>query len=109
MGIFVAVDHLRRADLLSVEDEEIYFDIEDWFRLALPDPPFNSDGNSIGAVTWFERSTAEELLDRLRPLQQILERHGLAVAGSGGVADQLPEHAVAPAALVDAVLAAPGV
>ena len=33
----------------------------------------------------------------------------LAVAGSGGVADQLPEHAVAPAALVDAVLAALGV
>ena len=33
----------------------------------------------------------------------------LAVAGSGGVADQLPEHAVALAALVDAVLAALGV
>lgn len=32
---------------------------------------------------------AEELLDRLRPLEQIL-RHGLAIAGSGGVADQLP-------------------
>ncbi len=33
----------------------------------------------------------------------------LAVAGSDGVAHQLPEHAVAPAALVDAVLAALGV
>jgi hypothetical protein len=33
----------------------------------------------------------------------------LAVAGSGGVAHQLPEHAVALAALVDAVLAALGV
>jgi hypothetical protein len=33
----------------------------------------------------------------------------LAVAGSGGVTHQLPEHAVAPAALVDAVLAALGV
>jgi hypothetical protein len=33
----------------------------------------------------------------------------LAVAGSGGVADELPEHAVASAALVDAVLAALGV
>jgi hypothetical protein len=31
------------------------------------------------------------------------------VAGSGGVAGELPEHAVAPAALVDAVLAAVGV
>jgi hypothetical protein len=33
----------------------------------------------------------------------------IAVAGSGGVAGELPEHAVAPAALVDAVLAAVGV
>ena len=33
----------------------------------------------------------------------------LAVAGSGGVADELPEHAVAPADLVAAVLAALGV
>ncbi len=33
----------------------------------------------------------------------------IAVAGSGGVAGELPEHAVAPAALVDAVLTAVGV
>ena len=35
--------------------------------------------------------------------------HGPAFADSGGVADQLSEHAVAPAALIDAVLAARGV
>jgi hypothetical protein len=33
----------------------------------------------------------------------------IAVAGSSGVTGELPEHAVAPAALVDAVLAAVGV
>jgi len=32
-----------------------------------------------------------------------------AIAGSGGVADQLPEHTVAPAALVDAALTGSGV
>ncbi len=36
-------------------------------------------------------------------------RPQLAVAGSGGVAHRLAQHAVAPAALVDAVLAAVGV
>jgi hypothetical protein len=35
--------------------------------------------------------------------------HGPAFVDSGGVADQLSEHAVAPAALIDAVLAARGV
>ncbi|HSH59489.1 MAG TPA: hypothetical protein VK988_07585 [Acidimicrobiales bacterium] len=33
----------------------------------------------------------------------------IAVAGSGGVAGKLPEHAVAPADLIDAVLTAVGV
>jgi hypothetical protein len=77
VGIFVAVDHLRRAGLLSVEEEEVYFDIDDWFRVALPNPPFYADGNSIGAVTWFKKSRARDLLERLRPLQRILERHGV--------------------------------
>ena len=29
-------------------------DIDDWFLENLPEPPFYADGNSIGAVTWFE-------------------------------------------------------
>lgn len=31
VGIFVAVDHLRRAGELSPEEEARYFDIDDWF------------------------------------------------------------------------------
>jgi hypothetical protein len=31
VGIFVAVDHLRRADRLSLEEESLYFDVDDWF------------------------------------------------------------------------------
>lgn len=78
VGIFVAVDHLRRADLLSVEDEEMYFDIDDWFNLHLPNPSFYDDGNGIRAVTWFKRSTTADMLARLEPLQRILTKHGVA-------------------------------
>ena len=41
VGIFVAVDHLRRADLLSVDEEETYFDVDDWFNAvgSLLSPP----------------------------------------------------------------------
>jgi hypothetical protein len=78
VGIFVAVDHLRRADLLSVEDEETYFDIDDWFNRHLPNPPFYDDGNGIRAVTWFKRSTTTDMLPRLEPLQRILGEHGVA-------------------------------
>lgn len=77
VGIFVALDHLRRADLLTVEEEELYFDIDDWFRAALPHPPFYGDGNSIGAVTWFKKSAAAGMIERLEPLQRILDKYGV--------------------------------
>ncbi len=75
VGIFVAVDHLRRADRLTLDEETLFFDVDDWFRAALPQPPFYDDGNSIGAVTWFKRSTAGHMLDRLARLQGILTKY----------------------------------
>lgn len=77
VGIFVAVDHLRRADRLTEVDEEIYFDIEEWFQVNLPVPPFYDDGNTLGAVTWFKRSSTSDMRTRLEPLCQILDRYGV--------------------------------
>lgn len=77
VGIFVAVDHLRRADRLTPEDEELYFDIDDWFTAALPSPPYYGDGNSIGAVTWFRKSVPSDMLDRLEALRRMLGRYGV--------------------------------
>ncbi len=77
VGIFVAVDHLRRADRLTEDEEELYFDIDDWFEVNLPNPPFYADGNSVGAVTWFKYSASSEMLKRLEPLCHILTKHGV--------------------------------
>ncbi|MFC4112902.1 hypothetical protein [Nonomuraea zeae] len=77
VGIFVAVDHLRRQSLLTVEEEERYFDIDDWFQEHLPEPPFYADGNIIGAVTWFKRATTGAMLARLQPLRDLLKTHGV--------------------------------
>ena len=77
VGIFVAVDHLRRTDRLTDEEEELYFEIDDWFNAELPNPPFYEDGNTIGAVTWFKRTTSAEMLTRLEPLCRILESYGV--------------------------------
>lgn len=78
VGIFVAVDHLRRADRLAEEEEELYFNIDDWFNEELPNPPFYTDGNTVGALTWFKKSSSEELLKRLEPLCRVLDRYGVA-------------------------------
>jgi hypothetical protein len=78
VGIFVAVDHLRRAGRLGVDEQRRYVDIEDWFHEHLPDPPFYGDGNSIGAVTWFKPNLPPSMTSRLRALCTILDTHGVA-------------------------------
>ncbi len=78
VGIFVAVDHLRRAGRLSRAEQLRYVDIEDWFDEHLPNPPFYDDGNTIGAVTWFKPATTEDMVRRLEPLQVILTTYDVA-------------------------------
>lgn len=78
VGIFVAVDHLRRADRLTEDEEELYFDIDDWFTIHLPNPPFYADGNTVGAVTWFKGASTVDMRKRLEPLCGILTKYGVA-------------------------------
>lgn len=77
VGVFVAVDHLRRAGVLSAADEAQYFDIDDWFNTHLPNPPFYNDGNSVGAVTWFKSPVPLEMSERIDTLMGILASHGV--------------------------------
>src|SRR5688572_18403291 len=77
VGIFVAVDHLRRADTLTEDEEELYFDVDEWFNVQLPNPPFYEDGNTVGAVTWFKKALTDEMRERLEPLCRILDKYGV--------------------------------
>src|SRR5688572_29545442 len=77
VGIFVAVDHLRRADRLTADEEELYFDIDDWFKAELPNPPFYAGGNAERAVTWFKKSSTDEMRKHLEPLCRILDKYGV--------------------------------
>jgi hypothetical protein len=70
--IFVAVDHLRRADRLSTVNEQRYLDIDDGLRAELPNPSFYADGNTLGAITSFKTYTCAHMLERLQPLCEIL-------------------------------------
>lgn len=50
VGVFGAVDHLRRAGVLDSEQEGRFFDIDDWFQEHLPNPPFYEDDFQVGVV-----------------------------------------------------------
>lgn len=75
VGVVVAVDHLRRAGELTADEVGAYLDIDDWFRVNLPEPDFYRDGNSIGAVTWFRSPIPPQMWRRTQSLMSILARH----------------------------------
>ncbi|MFC8598567.1 HAD family hydrolase [Isoptericola sp. NPDC057191] len=77
VGIFVAVDHLRRAGLLTAREEADYLDVDDWFTEHLPNPDFYGDGNTVGAVTWFHAPVPEDMQQRVDRLCDILRAHGV--------------------------------
>jgi len=45
--------------------------------LQLANPPFYDDGNTVGVITWFKKRAGAEMLMRLEPLCEILDRHGV--------------------------------
>ena len=81
VGIFAACWHLlkgtMRDDCLSEEDKEVYLDIRSWFEENLPNPPYYEDGNTIKAITWFKRDSTKEMLERLQPLIELLEKYNV--------------------------------
>jgi FMN phosphatase YigB (HAD superfamily) len=78
VGLFVAVDHLRRAGRLTAAEEAQYLDIDDWFLAELPNPDFYADGNTVGAVTWFKDPLPEPMRSRVETLCAILTAHDVA-------------------------------
>lgn len=76
VGIFAAVHRLERAGLLTGEERAVYHEIDDvWFQEHLPNPPFYGDDNPGKPITWFKAATTGHMLEKLRPLMDILEKY----------------------------------
>lgn len=75
VGLFVAVWQLLDKCLTEEEASE-YWSNRKYFEEVLPIPPFYSDGNSIGAVTWFKvNSKTKELIKKLEFYFRMLEKY----------------------------------
>ena len=78
VGLFVAVWHLVKNDILTKEEVEEYWRKRRYTEEVLPIPPFYSDSNTIGAVTWFkETDKAKSLLGELSFYFDILNKYGV--------------------------------
>lgn len=78
VGVFVAVDHLRRAGRLAPDDEALWLAIDDWFVAHLPEPPQYADGNSLGAITWFKTPVPALMQRRVDVATRLLSKYGVA-------------------------------
>jgi hypothetical protein len=76
VGIFVAVDRLRRKGLLTTEEQAIYHEIDEvWFQEQLPNPPFYDNDEPGKPITWFKTATAGKMIAKLQPFVDILEKY----------------------------------
>ena len=79
VGIFVLNWRKIRDGVYSAEDAEIYERTHKWFLENLPEPPFygNNNENPQGAVTWFKTENSGEMLERIQPLIDLLEKYDI--------------------------------
>ena len=76
VGIFAAVHRLQEAGLLTDEERAVYHEIDDiWFQENLPNPPFYDDDKPGKPITWFKTETAGFMVEKLRPLIDMLEKY----------------------------------
>lgn len=84
LGVFHAIDMLRRTGRLTEQEEQRYAAIGEWFdknlakptRFTTSKPPFYRKKNK--AISWFKDSAAEHIR-RMREMVAILEHHGVSV------------------------------
>jgi hypothetical protein len=84
LGIFQAIDKLRRRGILTYQEEQQEKAIGKWFdknlakptRFTTSKPPHHNKQRK--AISWFKDSAHEHIL-QIRLLVAILERHGVSV------------------------------
>jgi hypothetical protein len=69
---------LIRNKVFNSEEEQLFVEIDKWFKKYLPEPPFYKDDNSIGAITYFKGESTEEMFKRLIPVMDLFNKHNVA-------------------------------
>ncbi|MCL2648060.1 MAG: hypothetical protein FWD61_13790 [Phycisphaerales bacterium] len=77
-GVFAACHHLRRDGRLVPHEDQLFEEINQWFKRNLIEPQFYKVGNPEKAISWF-KPAGNHFVDRLRPLVELLALKGVAV------------------------------
>lgn len=61
--------------VLNEEETELFKQIESWFKINLPEPPFYENNNPLKIITYFKTEGTEEMLERLEPVCELLNKY----------------------------------
>lgn len=77
VGVFVLNWRRVRDGVYSEADQTLYWETRQWFVEHLPEPPFYGEDNDNpdGAITWFKTECCGEMLARIQPLLDLLDRY----------------------------------
>lgn len=75
IGVIGACWKIHNEGKFSEEDCKTFLRLEKWFTSLLPEPPFYKDGNPQKAICYFKVDSAKEMLDRITPLMQLLDKY----------------------------------
>lgn len=78
VGIFSLGWRLIRNEIFSEDDKELFVSVDQWFKENLPEPPIYSDGNSMGAITYFKVNSTNRMFERLKPIMELFIKHNVA-------------------------------
>lgn len=72
-GIFSICWRLIYDSIMSEEDENIFREIDDWFKENLPEPEPCKQGEKV--ITFFKTETTEEMIKKISPAIRLLDKY----------------------------------
>ena len=72
-GIFSMCWRMIQDGVMSREDEEIFRDIDQWFKDNLPEPEPCKNGEKV--ITFFKTETTEEMRKVIEPAMRLLDKY----------------------------------
>lgn len=78
VGIFSLCWRSIRNNVFTTKDADLFISIDLWFKEHLPEPPFYKNDNPDRAITYFKVETTLDLLEKMTPLFNILQKYNIA-------------------------------
>ena len=72
-GVFGMCWRMIMDGMMDTEDENIFRDIDQWFKDNLPEPEPCKNGEKV--ITFFKTEITEEMQEKIKPAMEILDKY----------------------------------